>query len=267
VFQSLRFSFSCMLRRDSFSHQTRRRWASSHRKARQELDLNNRKHEIVIYCFLHFSSLLVTVTVQTTLCSMTDTEIFEVSSEHQQDLIQWLAPYIPTCIALYRRIQFGHFEPGARLLSSIDFARFPHERKSKDPWIIAYVDRACRPETEVWLAASWEHDTPTDDSKTPYADDLVKAMIKKISQLETPPKAGTIVDPEKATDEPSAANGSVLADRDQFLSHMQNENIVLFGSVHRATFTILERLGFVDPDSAEVSGIPYRKYMFDIKNE
>ena len=256
-----------MLQRDSFSHQTRRRWASSHRKARQELDLNNRKHEIVIYCFLHFSSLLVTVTVQTTLCSMTDTEIFEVSSEHQQDLIQWLAPYIPTCIALYRRIQFGHFEPGARLLSSIDFARFPHERKSKDPWIIAYVDRACRPETEVWLAASWEHDTPTDDSKTPYADDLVKAMIKKISQLETPPKAGTIVDPEKATDEPSAANGSVLADRDQFLSHMQNENIVLFGSVHRATFTILERLGFVDPDSAEVSGIPYRKYMFDIKNE
>lgn len=197
---------------------------------------------------------------------MTGTEIFEVSSEHQQDLIQWLAPYIPTCIALYRRIQFGHFEPGARILSSIDFARSPDERKSKDPWVIAYVDRACRPETEVWLAASWEHDTPTDDSKTPYADDLVKAMIKKISQLEIPPKASTIIDPEKTPDQPSATNGSVLADRDQFLSHMQNENIVLFGSVHRATFTILKRLGFVDPDSAEVSGIPYRKYIFDIMN-
>ena len=198
---------------------------------------------------------------------MTGTEIFEVSSEQQQELIQWLTPYIPTCIALYRRIQFGHFEPGAVILSSVDFASPAHERKPQDPWIIAYVDRACRPETEVWVAASWEQDTPTDDSWVSHADGLVKAMIKKISQLETPPKAGAIVEPEKAKDQPSATNGSVLADRDQFLSHMQNENIVLLGSVHRATFTILQRLGFIDPNSAEVSGIPYRKYIFDIKNK
>lgn len=198
---------------------------------------------------------------------MLRTEIFEVSSEQQQELNQWLAPYIPTCIALYRRIQFGHFEPGARVLSSIDFASPAHERRSKDPWIVAYVDRACRPETEVWLAASWEHDTPTNGSQFSRADDLVKAMIKKISQLEIPPKAGTAVELEKATDQRPVTDGSVLADRDQFLSHMSNENIVLFGSVHRATFTILERLGFIDPNSAEVSGIPYRKYIFDITDE
>lgn len=198
---------------------------------------------------------------------MTGTKIYEVSSEQQQELIRWLAPCIPTCIALYRRIQFGHFEPGARVLSSIDFASPAHERNPKEPWIVAYVDRACRPETEVWLAASWEHDTPTDDSYVSHADDLVRAMIKKISQLEIPPKAGVTANPEKATDQSSTTNGSVLADRDQFLSHMQNENIVLFGSVHRATFTILKRLGFIDPNSAEVSGIPYRKYIFDIRNE
>lgn len=198
---------------------------------------------------------------------MTGTKIFEVSGETQQDLIQWLAPDTPTCIALYRRIQFGHFEPGAKILSSIDFASPAHGRKPDEPWIVAYVDRACRPETEVWLAASWEHETSTDDSWVSQADDLVKAMINKISQLETPPRAGVTVNPEKATDQPSATNGSVLADRDQFLSHMQNENIVLFGSVHRATFIILKRLGFIDPNSAEVSGIPYRKYIFDIKNE
>jgi hypothetical protein len=193
--------------------------------------------------------------------------VFEVSSDQQHDLIQWLAPYIPTCIALYRRIQFGHFEAGAQLLSSIDFARSPCGTKPDEPWIVAYVDRACRPETEVWLAASWEHHKPTDDSWIPYADDLVKAMIEKISQLETPPNAGAIAYPEEATDQqPSATHDSVLA-RDQFLSHMHNENIVLFGSIHRSTFTILERLGFVDPNSAEISGIPYRKYIFDIRNK
>jgi hypothetical protein len=153
------------------------------------------------------------------------------------------------------------------LLSSVDFDSPAHGRNPGDPWIVAYVDRACRPETEVWLAASWEHDTPADDSWIPYADGLVKAMIKKISQIEIPPKAGTIVTPENTTALPSATNGSVLADRDQFLSHMQNEQVLLFGSVHRATFTILNRLGFVDPNSAEISGIPYRKYIFDIKDE
>jgi hypothetical protein len=198
---------------------------------------------------------------------MASTEIFEMSSDQQPDLIRLLAPYMPTSIALFRRIQFGQFEPGARLLSSVDFASPAHQRNPEDHWIVAYVDRACRPETEVWLAASWEHDTPADDSWIPYADGLVKAMIKKISQIETPPRAGTTVTPEKNTALPSATNGSVLADRDQFLSHMQNEQVLLFGSIHRATFTILERLGLIDPNSAEVSGIPYRKYIFDIRDE
>jgi hypothetical protein len=199
---------------------------------------------------------------------MTGAEIFEVSSDQLTDLIQWLAPYIPTPIALYRRIQFGHFGLGAKVLSSIDFTRSSHERKSNDPWIVAYVDRAVRPETEVWLAASWEHKTPSDDFSVEDADDLVKAMIKRISQTEIGPReADTIVNPEKTTGLPSATNGSVLEDRDQFLRHMQNEQIVLFGSVHISTFNILKRLGLLDPDSLEISNVPYKKYIFDLREK
>jgi hypothetical protein len=199
---------------------------------------------------------------------MTGTEIFEVSSDHRSDLIRWLAPYIPTSIALYRRIQFGHFGPGAKVLSSIDFTRPSHERKPDDPWIVAYVDRAVRPETEVWLAASWEHKTPSDDSSVQHADDLVKALIERISQTETgPQEASTIVDPEKVTGLPSATHGSVLEDRDQFLRHMQNEQIVLFGSIHSSTFSILKRLGFLDPGSLEISNVPYRKYIFGLREK
>lgn len=199
---------------------------------------------------------------------MTSPEIFEVSSDHRPDLIRWLAPYIPTSIALYRRIQFGHFGPGAKIFSSTDFSKPSHERNPDDPWIVAYADRAVRPETEVWLAASWEHSTPSDDSSAQDADDLVKAMIKRIGHTETgPQKAGTVTTPEKTTSTPSANNGSVLEDRDQFLRHMQNEQIVLFGSVHSSTFNVLKRLGFLDPDSLEISNVPYKKYIFNLREK
>jgi hypothetical protein len=48
---------------------------------------------------------------------------------------------------------------------------------------------------------------------------------------------------------------------------MQNEQIVLFGSVHRSTFNILKRMGFLDPDSLEISNVPYRKYIFDLREK
>ncbi|CAD0113038.1 unnamed protein product [Aureobasidium uvarum] len=197
----------------------------------------------------------------------TDTEMFDVSSDSRPDLIRWLAPYMPTCIALYRRIQFGHFKPGSHLFSSINFDSPARGTSVSRPWIAAFVDRSCRPETEVWLAASWEHDTPADDTWLPYADELVKSMIKKIKEVGVDPsEAESIVSSEKSTGLSSTINGSASVDRDHYLQHMQNEQVVLFGSVHSSTLKILNRLGFVDPTSAEVSNIPYRKYLFDLRD-
>ncbi|KAG9760971.1 chaperone protein dnaJ, partial [Aureobasidium melanogenum] len=203
------------------------------------------------------------------LGSMEDsTEIFEVSSDSQQDLIRWLAPYMPTCIALYQRIQFGHFNPGSHLFSSVNLASPVHERNANDPWIVAFVDRTCRPETEVWIAASWEHNTPADDSWLPQADSLVKSMIERISKVKSSPQetAGTVVNPGKPPGLASTFKGSASVDRDHYLQHMQNEQIALFGSIHSATCKILNRLGLVDPSSAAVSNLPYRKYIFDLRD-
>lgn len=191
-----------------------------------------------------------------------------MTSDLQQDLIRWLAPCMPTCIALSRRIQFGHFTPGSQLLSSVNLASPSHERHDNDPWIVAFVDRTCRPETEVWIAASWEHETPADDSWLPQADSLVKSMIERISKIKSSlQEASTVVNSAKSTGLPSTFKGSASVDRDHYLQHLQNEQIALFGSIHSSTCTILNRLGLVDPGSAAVSNLPYRKYLFDLRDK
>ncbi|KAH0252946.1 chaperone protein dnaJ, partial [Aureobasidium melanogenum] len=150
---------------------------------------------------------------------------------------------------------------------SVNFASSAHERNTKDQWIVAFVDRTCRPETEVWIAASWEHDTPTDDSWLPQADSLVKAMIERISKVKSSPQeAGTVAIPGNPPGLPSTFKGSASVDRDHYLQHLQNEQIALFGSIHSATCKILNRLGLVDLSSAAVSNLPYRKYIFDLRD-
>ncbi|KAG9941530.1 chaperone protein dnaJ, partial [Aureobasidium melanogenum] len=154
---------------------------------------------------------------------------------------------------------------GGERVHSVNLASPAHERNANDPWIVAFVDRTCRPETEVWIAASWEHDTPTDDSWLPQADSLVKSTIERISKVESSPQeVGTVVNPRKPPGLPSTFTGSASVDRDHYLQHLQNEQIALFGSIHSSTCKILNRLGLVDPNSAAVSNLPYRKYIFDL---
>ncbi|KAG9996514.1 chaperone protein dnaJ, partial [Aureobasidium melanogenum] len=157
---------------------------------------------------------------------------------------------------------------GGERVHSVNLASPVHERNANDSWIVAFVDRTCRPETEVWIAASWEHDTPADDSWLPQADSLVKSMIERISKVKSSPQetAGTVVNPGKPPGLPSTFKGSASVDRDHYLHHMQNEQIALFGSIHSATCKVLNRLGLVDPSSAAVSNLPYRKYIFDLRD-
>ncbi|KEQ99069.1 hypothetical protein AUEXF2481DRAFT_26300 [Aureobasidium subglaciale EXF-2481] len=187
-------------------------------------------------------------------------EIFELWSDSQQDLIQWLAPYMPTCVALYRRIQFGHFTPDSRLLSSINFASPVHQTEANRPWIIAFVDRTCRPETEVWLSASWEHKVLANDStRLPQEDDLVRSMVREIGKLKTPARS------ENAAASSVRTNGNGSISNNHFERHLDNENVALFGAVHSSTAEILKSLGFIDP-SFIGHDAPYRKYIFDFKN-
>ncbi|THY36567.1 hypothetical protein D6D01_00368 [Aureobasidium pullulans] len=156
---------------------------------------------------------------------------------------------------------------GSRLFSSVDLTILTHGKVSSSPWIVAFVDRTCRPETEVWIAASWEHDTPADDSWLPQADDLVRSLMKEISKAEIIPQASSpITASDESTSLPADTNGNGSVDRDQYKKHLMNEKVVLLGAVHSSTVAILERLGLLDP-SFVGSDIPYQKYIFDLRNE
>jgi hypothetical protein len=179
-------------------------------------------------------------------------------------VIEWLSPCMPTCIALYRRIQFGHFTPGSRLLSSIDPDRLVHGTERHDSWIVAFVDRSCRPETEVWLAASWEHDTPAaDESWLPRAQLLVRSVIQKIDEIgvTSQEEASVVNSIDTIVVQSSTKNES--KGRSQYERHLDDEKIVLFGAVHSTTFNILKGMNLVDPNFVG-SDLPYQKYIFDL---
>lgn len=72
----------------------------------------------------------------------------------------------PNGLALYRRLQFGRFLESSHLYTNRDLdTDLSQSRIGKggdgdgedgEPWFYAFVDRGCRPETEVWFLGSWE---------------------------------------------------------------------------------------------------------------
>lgn len=71
----------------------------------------------------------------------------------------------PNGLALYRRLQFGRFLESSYLFTNRNLDETTtalHAATQTDldqdgkPWFYAFVDRGCRPETEVWLFGSWE---------------------------------------------------------------------------------------------------------------
>ena len=60
-----------------------------------------------------------------------------------------LRPHLPTALPLFRRLQFGRFFDATCLLSNIDLST--NQEVPPPPWALAFVDRSCRPETEVRL--------------------------------------------------------------------------------------------------------------------
>lgn len=86
----------------------------------------------------------------------------------------------PNGLALYRRLQFGRFLESSYLYTNLNLNPetdldgglergservVGEEVKEEDPWFYAFVDRGCRPETEVWFFGSWEaaHDCEEGD--------------------------------------------------------------------------------------------------------
>ena len=125
-----------------------------------------------------------------------------------------LRPHIPTSIPLYRRLQFGRFFPDSLLFTNLDLgatslsidahasngthagSRPNDHHRHEDPWLIAFVDRTCRPETEVWVFGSWEDSPPAPLSspsspletqgKWQAIDNLVAELVRACRDLPVP---------------------------------------------------------------------------------
>ena len=184
-----------------------------------------------------------------------------------------LRPSLPVSLPLYRRLQFGKFSKAATLLSNLESLDSNPSSNGKDQWLIAYVDRACRPETETYTFASWEveydssssssQDADTDPERNAVQDAIVRSLCRAIKDLGVPisihqdmidghaaaaaAAAASSASATSQNENKDASSGFGKLSRAEFAGHMANPNIVLCGSVHKATEMILRRNAFVAP--------------------
>lgn len=202
---------------------------------------------------------------------MASPEIYDHPLEDGHHLIKALQPYLPTCIAFYRRLQFQHYTPSSHLFSSPSTEDLRDGHTHARPWIAAYVDRSRRPETEVWMFGTWEsHTDQGDDQQDSYARDLIKALLAKIQQMGLEAADGAAPQNTAAAivqNGLAAVVGKSSATnvgRGEYEGHMANPNIVLFGALHERTVDLMGKMGVLSQEFVGAD-IPYRKYMFDLR--
>jgi GNAT superfamily N-acetyltransferase len=153
-----------------------------------------------------------------------------------------LRPHLPVCLPLYRRLQFGRFFDATVLLTNISDLerRYPEQDSLPEHWLLAFVDRSCRPETEVWLYASWE-DGPTTANLSVETDELLHSLLRAMKDLGAPPSIHgnpTGTSSNGATDTDSAG-----LSRSDYGGHAADPNVMLWGSIHERTVRLLQDLG------------------------
>lgn len=194
-------------------------------------------------------------------------EICEYSLDQVSNLIATLEAHLPTSLALYRRLQFQHFTSTSHIFSSLvpsDLEKRDSARASA-PWIAAYVDRSRRPETEVWIYGSWEHDANHDQAE---AADLLKSLFAKIRAVgltgttDEPTRAGTVQ--EIKTGSSLSKDSATKVGRGEYEGHLANPSIVLFGAVHEKTVELMRDVEVLSPEFVGAD-IPYRKYLIDMR--
>nr|OQO30562.1 hypothetical protein B0A51_01188 [Rachicladosporium sp. CCFEE 5018] len=184
--------------------------------------------------------------------------------------------YFRIALPLYRRLQFGRFLDGSHLLTNRDLAdhEVDNASDSAEPWLYAFVDRSCRPETEVWLFGSWEvSPTPTNSgqfesvssSTNIYNDKAILSLLHNLlvafKALGLPPSIHQAhPDAEDSTD--TAVDSAGLSKSD-YAAHASNPNIMLWGSIHARTIPYLQTLNVLSGESS-TTVVPNHMFIFDV---
>ena len=168
--------------------------------------------------------------------------------------LQILKPYLPVSLPLYRRLQFGRFFDATTLVTNLELTRDTVNGESSikeessldvqqcpEPWLIAFTDRSCRPETEVWLFASWE---PQIESKRPSPEEqeamdaLLTSLLQSMKALPLP----ISIHQHNLTTPEDLGHDSAGISRTDYASHASFPSIMLWGAIHEATVRMVVRL-------------------------
>lgn len=171
--------------------------------------------------------------------------------------------YFKTALPLYRRLQFGRFLDSSFLYTNLqlDDSSDPNDQHGGNPWFYAFVDRRCRPETEVWMFGSWEIEArlPINNTSSasasddrPHAngtskdDERIRALLLALlASITSRPLTPSIHAPEAvlAAQSQIATSNTYKLKPSSAATQAPNPNIILWGAVHAATTAHVCALG------------------------
>lgn len=173
------------------------------------------------------------------------------SRQSLQDAIGVLhrAVHLHIALPLYSRLRRGHFSPHSYLL------RTHIGDKASSPWLIAFVDRSRRPETELWLFGSWEVDDRSDEDEIHI---LLTATLRAVKSLPLPK---SIHAPDELSEDVQESPDNAQPAR--FTTNANHESTLTCGAVHEQTYHILKHNDLLSAEFA-AQEIPYQVFIFDI---
>lgn len=168
--------------------------------------------------------------------------------------------YFETALALYRRLQFGRFLDSSYLFTNLPLDSPVPSDSLDGPWFYAFVDRGCRPETEVWIFGNWEietnhpvvpssngteeqshsNGTGTSTTKDAQIHTLLLDLLASIETLPTPPSIHT--DKDILTAQSQIATSDIHSVKPASALSLPDPNILLWGAVHATTTAHLQTL-------------------------
>ncbi|KJX94255.1 acetyltransferase like protein [Zymoseptoria brevis] len=178
-----------------------------------------------------------------------------------------LRPHLPISLPLYRRLQCGRFFPATTLLTNLNTLDTTPPLSS--PWLLAFVDRTCRPETEVWLFGSWEvlHQVLTLE-QTRSITSLLKSLVRTIKSFPLP----TSLHADALSSTPlvdGVRSDSSGLSRTGYTSHLHTPNLTLWGAVHSRTAHLLQAADVIRSPAGSESGegmVPNSTFLFDLED-
>ncbi|KAK3111668.1 hypothetical protein LTR53_012852, partial [Teratosphaeriaceae sp. CCFEE 6253] len=189
-----------------------------------------------------------------------------------------LRPYLPASLPLYRRLQSGRFfDESSYIVSNVQRDDVRHcivpcasglSQSGRDdalerPWVIAFVDRSCRPETECWIFGTWEANGEgplvQGTERAREAERLVRGVVETVARLPIPSSTHQAYAPSDQHERDTTG-----LSRDDYGAHAVDLDMMLWGAVHESTAMILQRLGVVGEQFQKSSCIPYHTFVFDV---